>query len=169
VYYKAKCPITLAFAKEYMRCPAAQVYFYLLKREVKRTDVEKLVKKAFSHDQLAMIKTAKYDKATKLAHVAIAEEDMDIVMAAQQPDRFIDKLAHLTETEAAAWKAKQVLLLQSAAVKDPAAYDFENGQSVTSIHAGKHHPKFGSGASIGASKYSVVTEDRGSSRSDLWG
>lgn len=125
---------------------------------MKRTDVEKLVKKAFSHDQLAMIKTAKYDKATKLAHVAIAEEDMDIVMATQQPDSFIDKLAHLTETEAAAWKAKQVLLLQSAAVKDPAAYDFENGQSVTSIHAGKHHPKFGSGASIGASKYSVVTE-----------
>ena len=158
VYYKAKCPITLAFVKEYMRCPAAQIYYYLLKRGVKRTDVEKVVRKAFSHDQLALVKMAKYNKATKLACVAIAEEDMDIVMAAQQPDSFIDKLAHLTETEAAAWKAKQVLLLQSAAVNDPAAYDFENGQSVTSIHAGKHHPKFGSGASIGASKYSVVTE-----------
>ena len=158
VYYKAKCPITLAFVKEYLRCPAAQVFYYLLKRGVKRTDVDRVVRKAFSHDQLALVKTAKYNKATKLACVDIAEEDMDIVMAAQQPNSFIDKLAHLTETEAAAWKAKQALILKNAAVNDPAAYDFENGQSVTSIHAGKHHPKFGSGASIGASKYSVVTE-----------
>ena len=158
VYYKAKCPITLAFVKEYMRCPAAQIYYYLLKRGVKRTDADKVVRKAFSHDQLALVQSAKYNKATKLAHVAIAEEDMDIVMAAQQADSFIDKLAHLTEKEVAAWKAKQALLLKDTAANDPAAYDFDNGQDVTSIHAGKSHPKFGSGASIGASKYSVVTE-----------
>ena len=83
-----------------------------------------MVRKAFSHDQLALVKTAKYNKATKLACVDIAEEDMDIVMAAQQPNSFIDKLAHLTETEAAAWKAKQALILKNAAVNDPAAYDF---------------------------------------------
>ena len=158
VYYKAKCPITSAFVNEYMRCPAAQVYYYLLKRGVKRTDAEKVVRKSFSHDQLTLVQAAKYNKATKLAQVAIAEEDMDIVMAAQQAGSFIDNLAHLSEKEAAAWKAKQALLLRNATVNDPAAYDFENGQSVTSIHAGKHHPKFGSGASIGASKYSVVTE-----------
>ena len=158
VYYKAKCPITSTFVKEYLRCPAAQVYYYLLKRGVKRSDADKVVRKSFSHDQLTLVEAAKYNKATKLAQVAIAEEDMDIVMAAQQTGSFIDNLAHLSETEAAVWKAKQTLLLKNATVNDPAAYDFENGQSVTSIHAGKHHPKFGSGASIGASKYSVVTE-----------
>jgi hypothetical protein len=158
VYFKAKCPVTSAFVKEYLRCPAAQIYYYLLKRGVKRTDADRVVKKSFSHDQLALVKTAKYNKATKLAQVAIAEEDMDIVMAAQQPDGFIDKLAHLSEEEVVAWKAKQARLLKAAATTDPAAYDFENGQSVTSIHAGKKHPQFGSGASIGASRYSVVTE-----------
>ena len=158
VYYKAKCPITAAFVKEYLRCAAAQVYYYLLKRGVKRAEVDRVVKKSFSHDQLALVKAAKYNKATKLAQVSIAEEDMDIVMAAQQSDGFIDRLAHLTEEEAAAWKAKQLLLLKDAAKSDPAAYDFENGQEVTSIHAGKHHPQLGSGASIGASKYSIVTE-----------
>ena len=133
VCYKANCPITLAYVKEYMRCPAAQVYYYLLKRGVKRSDADKVVRKAFSHDQLSMVKAAKYNKATKLAQVVIAEEDMDIVMAAQQANGFIDKLAHLTEKEAAAWKAKQALLLKNAAVHDPAAYDFENGQSVTRV------------------------------------
>ena len=158
VYFKAKCPITSAFVKEYLRCPAAQVYYYLLKRGVKRSDADRVVKKSFSHDQLALVKTAKYNKATKLAQVAIAEEDMDIVMAAQQSDGFIDKLAHLSEEEIVAWKAKQARLLKAVATTDPAAYDFENGQSVTSIHAGKKHPQFGSGASIGASRYSVVTK-----------
>jgi hypothetical protein len=158
VYYKAKCPITEAFVKEYLRCAAAQVYYYLLKRGVKRTEADRVVKRSFSHDQLALVKSAKYNKATKLAQVAIAEEDMDIVMAAQQSGSFIDKLAHLTEEEIVKWKAKQTLLLKEAAVTDPAAYDFDNGQDVTSIHAGKNHPKFGSGASIGASLYSVVTE-----------
>jgi len=158
VYYKAKCPITLAFVKAYMRCPAAQVYYYLLKRGVKRADVDRVVRKSFSHDQVELVKPSQYNKATKLAQVSLAEEDMDIVMAAQQTDSFVDKLAHLTEAEVAAWKAKQVLLLETAVASDPAAYDFENGQSVTSIHAGKIHPKFGSGSSIGASKYSVVTE-----------
>lgn len=158
VYYKAKCPITSAFVKEYLRCPAAQVYYYLLKRGVKRSDADKVVRKSFSHDQLTLVKAAKYNKATKLAQVAIAEEDMDIVMAAQQTGSFIDNLAHLSETEAEVWKAKQKLLLKTTTVHDPAAYDFENGQSVTSIHTGKNHPKFGSGASIGASKYSVITE-----------
>ena len=158
VYYKAKCPITATFVKEYLRCPAAQVYYYLLKRGVRRADVDRVVQKSFSHDQLALVKAAKYNKATKLAQVSISEEDMDIVMAAQQSDSFIDRLAHLTEEEAAAWKAKQLRLLKDAGMSDPAAYDFDNGQDVTSIHAGIHHPKFGSGASIGASKYSIVTE-----------
>ena len=158
VYYKANCPITAVFVKEYLRCPAAQIYYYLLKRGVRRVDADTVVKKSFSHDQLTLVKTAKYNKATKLAQVAIAEEDMDIVMAAQQSDSFIDKLAHLSEAEVAAWKAKQTALLKEATKTDPAAFDFDNGQDVTSIHAGVHHPQLGSGASIGASKYSVVTE-----------
>ena len=158
VYYKASCPITSIFVKEYLRCPAAQVYYYLLKRGVRRTDADTVVKKAFSHDQLTLVKTAKYNKATKLAQVSIAEEDMDIVMATQQSDSFIDKLAHLSEAEKAAWKAKQTALLKDATKSDPAAYDFDKGQDVTSIHAGIQHPQLGSGASIGASQYSVVTE-----------
>ena len=158
VYYKANCPITSAYVKEYMRCAAAQVYYYLLKRGVKMAEADNVVRKSFAHDQLALVKSAKYNKTTKLAQVAIAEEDMDIVMAAQQTDSFIDKLAHLSPEEVAVWKAKQSKLLKAAAKSDPAAYDFDNGQSVTSIHVGAKQLMLGSGASIGASKYSVVTE-----------
>jgi len=52
VYYKAKCPITATFVTEYLRCPAAQIYYYLLKRGVRRADADRVVKKSFSHDQL---------------------------------------------------------------------------------------------------------------------
>ena len=161
VYYKAKCPLTLAFVRQYMQCPAAQIYYYLLKRGVKRTEADRVVRKSFSHIQVAQVHPAKYNKATKLAYVTVAEEDMDIVTAAQQADSFIDIYAHLTPAEADAKKAQQAALLQAASDTDPAAYDFDNGQDVTSIHAGVHHPQLGSGASIGASKYSVVTDANG--------
>ena len=161
VYYKAKCPLTLAFVRQYMQCPAAQIYYYLLKRGVKRAEADRVVRKSFSHTQVAQVQPAKYNKATKLAYVAVAEEDMDIVAAAQQVDGFIDIYAHLSPAEADAKKAQQAALLLAATETDPAAYDFDNGQDVTSVHAGIHHPQFGSGASIGASRYSVVTDANG--------
>jgi hypothetical protein len=161
VYYKAKCPLTLAFVRQYMQCPAAQIYYYLLKRGVKRTEADRVVRKSFAHTQVAQVHPAKYNKATKLAYVTVAEEDMDIVTAAQQADSFIDIYAHLSPAEADSKKAQQAALLRAASDTDPAAYDFENGQDVTSIHAGVHHPQLGSGASIGASKYSVVTDANG--------
>ena len=161
VYYKAKCPLTLAFVRQYMQCPAAQIYYYLLKRGVKRTEADRVVRKSFSHTQVAQVQPAKYNKATKLAYVTVAEEDMDIVTAAQQADSFIDIYAHLSPAEADAKKAQQAALLRAASETDPATYDFDKGQDVTSIHAGVHHPQLGSGASIGASKYSVITDANG--------
>ena len=124
-------------------------------------EVDRVVRKSFAHTQVAQVHPAKYNKATKLAYVSVAEEDMDIIMAAQQADSFIDIYAHLSPEEVDIKKTQQAALLRATSESDPAAYDFDNGQDVTSIHAGVQHPQMGSGASIGASKYSVVTDANG--------
>jgi len=156
VYYKGTCPLTCMFVREYLKCPAAQIYYYLIKRGVTKDEADRVVMKCFNHAQVAQVKMAEYNKTTKLAHVATDEGDMDIIAAARDGG-FIDEFANMTPDQVAARKKEQSLVLGR---HDPAAYNFERGQDVISIHGGNAGPKLGSGASIGASQYSIVTRGK---------
>lgn len=78
---------------------------------------------------------------------------MDIDVAARDGG-FINEFAHMTPDQMKSRKVEKSLVLDG---HDPAAYNFEKGQDVTSIHGGNAGPKLGLGASIGASQYSIVT------------
>lgn len=81
---------------------------------------------------------------------------MDIIAAARDGG-CIDEFAHMTPDQIKSRKAEKSLALGG---HDPAAYNFEKGQDVTLIHGGNAAPQLGSGASIGASQYSIVTRAR---------
>ena len=156
VYYKGKDPLTCAFVREFLKCPAAQAYFFLLKRGVKKNEADKFVRKCFDHTQLSKIKHASYNRTTKLAVVKLDEGEMDIVTAAREDD-FIDEFGHLDPEEIKATKKK---LSMFEGLGDPALYDFDNGQDVTSIHGGRANgPQTRGGISIGDTKYSLYTSD----------
>lgn len=156
VYYKGKDPATCAFVREFLKCPAAQAYFFLLKRGVKKGDADAFIRKCFDHTQLSKIKHASYNRTTKLAVVKMDDSEMDIVAAAREDD-FIDEFGHLDPEEK---KAKKKTLSMFEGLGDPALYDFENGQDVTSIHGGRGRgPQRGAGISIGGTKYSLYTVD----------
>ena len=154
VYYKGKDHATCAFVGAFLKCPAAQAYFFLLKRGVKKSEADAFVRKCFDHAQLSKIKHASYNRTTKLAVVKLDDSEMDIVTAAREDD-FIDEFGHLDPEEL---KAKKKKLSMFEGLGDPALYDFENGQDVTSIHGGRGKQK-GTGISIGGTKYSLYTAD----------
>jgi hypothetical protein len=89
---------------------------------------------------------AQYNKTLKLAYVPLDESEMDMGAAAREDD-FIDRYGHLSEEEIKALTKESV---------DPAQYDFENGQSVTTINRRKKKgPQKAKEASIGPSRYSL--------------
>lgn len=152
VYFKARCPATCAYVREFLKCPAAQITCYLTKRGVTKKSATAFAKKCFDHNQLLKVVNAKYNSALRLAYVKSDEIDMDIGMAAREDD-FIDRFGHLTEQQIAKEMAKE-----DPGNFDPAVYDFEGGQSVTSIHPGAAGPQRGSGISIGKSVFSLASE-----------
>ena len=143
VYYKARCAATCSFVREFLKCPAAQITCCLMKRGVNKKSATNFAKKCFDHNQLLKVANAKYNSTLKLAYVKADETDMDIGMAAREDD-FIDRFGHLTEQQIAEELAKD-----DPSNFDPALYDFEGGQSVTSIHPGVKGPQQGKGTSIG--------------------
>jgi hypothetical protein len=152
VYFKARCPATTSYVREFLKCPAAQITCYLTKRGVTKKSATAFAKKCFDHNQLLKVAHAKYNNTLKLAYVKSEEVDMDIGMAAREDD-FIDRFGHLTEQQIAEEMAKE-----DPGNFDPALYDFDGGQSVTSIHPGAAGPQQGSGISIGKSLYSLASE-----------
>ena len=38
VYYKGTCPLTCAYIREFLKCPAAQIYYYLIKQRRRRIE-----------------------------------------------------------------------------------------------------------------------------------
>ena len=131
VYFKARCSSTCAFVREYLKCPAAQVYFYLIKRGAVKAEAIAFTRRCFDHTQLQKVNKAKYNPALKLGYVKMDNSEMDIGMAAREDD-FIDRFGHLTKEQISAELKKE-----EEDKLDPAVYDFENGQSVTSIHGGR--------------------------------
>jgi hypothetical protein len=151
VYFKARCPATCSFVREFLKCPAAQITCYLTKRGVNKKSASDFAKKCFDHSQLLKVVHAKYNSTLKIAYVKADATDMDIGMAAREDD-FIDRFGHLTEQQIADELAKD-----EQVNFDPALYDFEGGQSVTSIHPGTRGPQRGTGVSIGKSQYSLAS------------
>ncbi len=151
VYFKARCPATCSFVREFLKCPAAQITCYLTKRGVTTKTASDFAKKCFDHNQLLKVVQAKYNSTLKIAYVKADATDMDIGMAAREDD-FIDRFGHLSEEQIADELAKD-----NQGNFDPALYDFEGGQSVTSIHPGVKGPRRGTGVSIGKSLFSLAS------------
>jgi hypothetical protein len=55
VYYKGTCPLTCDYVLEYLKCPAAQVYFYLIKQGVPKDEADWVIKKCFNHVQVLKV------------------------------------------------------------------------------------------------------------------
>ena len=110
IFFDGQCPITTSYVNEFLKCPAAQVMFWLLKRGFVKEQVEAFITATFNLEQLTLCSKARYNSEVKLAQVRTTVEDMDIFTASQRkgskihtdlgltPERILTRQAQLKAT-----------------------------------------------------------------------
>lgn len=78
------------FAAEFAKCPAAQIYFFLLRHGILQRDVDKFIRGNFNLQQVRLIGQAKYNPRTGLATIPIQPGEEDIVDAARVDSSLVD-------------------------------------------------------------------------------
>jgi hypothetical protein len=97
VYFNGLCPITTQYVQEFLKCPAAQVMFWLWKQGFVKSDIESFLKHTFSNSQLSLVPKAVFNNEIKLAQIKTQSVDMDIVTASQRKGTFINPDLRLME------------------------------------------------------------------------
>ena len=49
VFFDGTCPVTVSYVHEFLKCPAAQIMFWLLKRGFVKADVETFLTRSFNN------------------------------------------------------------------------------------------------------------------------
>ena len=129
-YYPGGHPLYRAYVAEFKLCPAAQIYFYLIKRKFLTKDVMMFIRKIFNVDQQSTISKAKYNNRTRLAYLQSANGSMDIVDAVMASGSAIDPYRGLPESRI---KALQEENYKGPELGAPDYFDFDEGQSVTTV------------------------------------
>ena len=70
IIYDGQCLITTSYVHEFLKCPAAQVMFWLLKRGFDKEQVEAFITAKFNLEQCTLCTHAKYNADNKLAQVS---------------------------------------------------------------------------------------------------
>ena len=89
--------MTKAYIAEWLKCPRAQIYWYLLKHGYVKVDVTKFIRQCFDVTQQRLCFRSKYNAKLKLVYITNATDEKDIVTAARH--RFLDLDAELSESQ----------------------------------------------------------------------
>ena len=130
-YFPGGDGMTKAYVAEWLKCPGAQIYWYLIKRGFVKEDVVKFIKRCFDVTQQKLCSTSKYNTKTKLAYVIDATDEEDIVAAARHS--FVDLDAGLSEDQRRQRHSEAEIVFGDAPKGSVEAYNFEDGQSLTSV------------------------------------
>jgi hypothetical protein len=151
VFFDGTCPITTSYVREFLKCPAAQVMHWLLRRGFVKADVEAFLTRIFNTAQLALCRNAKWNPDIKLSQVKTMSGDMDIVTASRRKDTFINPDLGLSAERIALRKAKMASTECRLGL-----YDFSRPQDLRSLHGdGESAADFSVDGSPAASIYRI--------------
>jgi hypothetical protein len=152
VFFDGNCPITLSYVQEFLKCPAAQINHWLLKRGMMKADVETFLKKIFTNAQLLLVSKVKYNAEIKLAQLKsrAGDSDMDIVTASRRKDTFINPDLGLSSERLALRKAKL-----EATVCNLGKFDFTRPQDLRSLSGDGSVAEFSVDASLANTIYRI--------------
>jgi hypothetical protein len=150
VFFDGTCPVTVSYVHEFLKCPAAQIIYWLLKCGFVKADVEAFLTRSFSNAQLLLCPKAKYNPEIKLAQVKTLSGDMDIVTASRRKDTFINPDLGLSAERIAIRKAQL-----EATVCNLGKYDFSRPQDLRSLHGDGSVGEWSADGSLAASIYHV--------------
>ncbi len=127
-----------AHVAAFIRCPAAQVYYWLKHKGCIGEDVNRLIWKCFTVEQQQKVTKSKYLKEKGVAVMKESEED-DIINAANKTGLF-DMSLGLSDKEHRERMAKTghidlAITFGDAKVDSMEAYNFLAGASITTLHA----------------------------------
>jgi hypothetical protein len=122
----------------FVRCPAAQVYYWLKRRGCIGEDVNRLIRKCFTVDQQQKVMDSRYIKEKGVA-VLRDNEDDDIINAASKTGLF-DMSLGLSDKEQRERMARtghneSAISYGEAVSGAMEAYNFSAGASITTVHA----------------------------------
>ena len=175
-YFSGTLDFMKAYVPEWCKCPAAQVYFYLVRRGCFTADVSKMIKGSFDTNQQRRCSESHYDEDRRLAFVERAEGADDIVAAVEADEhKWVDRMLGVTETQKARIMARQqavqaassqpIIDFGSARPGSLEAFNFED-MSTTTMRPdrvptadGADEDKSTGGPSLGESIFDVVSED----------
>lgn len=150
IFYDGQCPITTSYVTEFLKCPAAQIMFWLLKRGFMKAQVEEFLTATFNLEQLTLCSRARYNPEVKLAQVRTAEEDMDILTASQRKGSKIHTDLGLTPDRI---KIRQAQL--AATVCNLGKFDFSSPQDLRTVRGNASSGEWSKEASLGKSIYQL--------------
>ena len=148
IYYNGLCPITISYVDEFLKCPAAQIMYWLLKRGFVKEQVEDFIRDSFNLAQCALCAQARYNANVKLAQVETKEEDMDIMTASRRKGSIIKPDLGLTEERI---KIRQQQL--QATVCNLGKYNFSRPQDIRTVRGNASAGEWSQDASLGKSIY----------------
>jgi hypothetical protein len=135
----------------FVRCPAAQVYYWLKRKGCIGEDVNCLIQKCFMVEQQQRVTKSKYIKDREVAVMKENNED-DIINAANKTGLF-DMSLGLSDKEQRERMAKtghneSAIFFGEAMVGSMEAFNFSAGASITTVHAKRE----GKGTSVASAK-----------------
>ena len=160
IFYDGQCPITTSYVHEFLKCPAAQVMFWLLKRGFDKEQVEAFITATFNLEQCTLCTQAKYNSDIKLAQVSTVEEDMDIFTASQRKGSRINTDLGLTPERISIRQAQL-----KATVCNLGKFDFSKPQDIRTVAGNASTGDWSKDATLGKSIYQVGHQSEGSNAS----
>lgn len=150
-YFSSVVEEIKAYVAAFIRCPAAQVYYWLKRKGCIGDDVNRLIRKSFTVEQQQKVTKSKYIKEKGIAVMKESDED-DIINAANKTGLF-DMSLGLSDKEQRERRAKSdynesAISFGEAKVDSMEAYNFSAGASITTVHAEKE----GTGTSVASAK-----------------
>ena len=146
----------------FVRCPAAQVYYWLKRRGCIGEDVNRLIRKCFTLDQQQKVTDSRYIKEKGIAVLRDNEED-DIINAASKTGLF-DMSLGLSDKEQRERMARtghneSAISYGEAVSGAMEAYNFSAGASITTVHAEREREgtSVASAKTIAKSVFSIAT------------
>lgn len=139
-YFSSVVEEIKTYVAAFVRCPAAQVYYWLKRRGCIGDDINHLIRKCFTVEQQQRVTKSRYIKSKGIAVLDENEED-DIINAANKTGLFNMSLG-LSDKEQRERMAKvgyneAAISFGEAKAGSMEAYNFSAGASITTVHAEK--------------------------------
>jgi hypothetical protein len=139
------------YVAAFIRCPTAQVYYWLKQKGCTGEDVNHLIHKCFTVEQQQKVTKSKYIKEKGIAVIKDSDED-DIINAADKTGLF-DMSLGLSDKEQCEQTAKTgynepAVSFGEAKAGSLEAYNFSSGASITTVNAERE----GKGKSVASAK-----------------